>query len=188
MGLTPTKHVLGLDLSLTSTGMAMIEGGKLVGVDSVKTKGKRADTIEDRAKRLRHIADVIVEFVRADQTDLIVIEAPSYGSRFGSAHDRSGLWWIVTEALITAGFQVALVAPQTRAKYATGAGNSKKDIVLAHVIERYVSETTPRISNDDEADAVALAAMGARFLGEPVEDELPEANLAAMSGAQWPTS
>ena len=84
---------------------------------------------------------------------------------------------------------VATVAPSTRAKYITGDGRAKKDVVLAFAIEQYVRESGPRIVNDDVADATGLAAMGARHLGEPLEvRSISDDQLAAMDGAKWPTT
>lgn len=183
-------NVIGIDLSLTSTGLACIRAGRIDRLVNIKTTGKKSDTWADRAERLRHIGNEIAVEVEFEDPDLIVIEAPSYGSRFGSAHDRSGLWWSVVQPLLVGldPIPVAMVAPQTRAKYGTGAGNSKKDVVFAHVKERYQSLTDQSIKNDDLADALLLAAMGSRFLDFPVEPvDPPQANLAALGGVLWPS-
>lgn len=179
--------VIGLDLSLTSTGGCLTIGGRVQEMWSIPTTGKKSATLEQRADRLGSIANRVIEYVKGDDTDLVVIEGPSYGSRFGSPHDRSGLWWLVVRDVLLEGVPVAVVAPQARAKYGTGSGGSKKDVVLAHVIERY-ADVAPKPKNDDEADALLLASMGSRHLGFPVEPgELPEANLASLDGVAWPT-
>ena len=181
---------LGLDLSLTSTGIALVRDGRLAEVGNVKTKGKVGDSLAVRADRLRGVLSHIeLGFVRSLDLDIVVIESPSYGSSFGSAHDRSGLWWLVSDLCHRSDIPVATVSPPGRAKYITGSGKTKdKEVVLAHAIERYVVDGGPRIVNDDVADAVGLADMGARWLGEPVvPDELmPAVNLEAMGGAAWP--
>lgn len=181
-------RVIGLDLSLTSTGIALIENGRLTDVGNVKSKGRKTDTYADHLKRIDMIVDDVVLFwYRENLPDLAVLESPSYGSRFGSAHERAGLWWATYAALSVAGIPIATVAPPTRAKYITGDGRAKKDVVLAHAIEAYVRDSGPRITNDDIADATGLAAMGARHLGEPVEvRSISDGQLAAMDGAKWP--
>ena len=70
-------------------------------------------------------------------------------------------------------------------KHATGKGNAGKDEVLLAVSRRYPHAP---IVNNDQADAVALAAMGARLLGEPVEDSLPKAHLDALAKIALPAS
>lgn len=182
--------VIGIDLSLTSTGVAIAQHGLLKEVRNIKSKGKKGDSLTSRHQRLEQIL-LEITFVNADYdmtTPFVVIESPSYGSKFGSPHDRSGLWWKIVSFFEGMDMPVATVSPQGRAKYATGRGNSKKDVVLAHVVERYTNERIHIGNNDDIADAVVLAAMGSRHLGFPVEThDLPTANLEAMSGAAWPS-
>ena len=183
----PIIRVAGLDLSLTSTGMCFAEQGTIVELRTVKSKGRRSDTLADRRERLFAIANEVVDAVNQFQPGLVVVEAPSYGSRFGSAHDRSGLWWLIVGALLQ-DFPVALVSPQGRAKYGTGAGNSKKDVVEAFVREVYQDLCPRRIANDDEADALLCAAMGSRQLGVPLEAVRPsDRSLEALEGVLWPS-
>lgn len=189
--------VVGLDLSLTSSGIAGIEPhtlgfssvqSRITMLKTVKSTGKKGDGLAARQRRLYGAGNEIVDLVTLFNPDLVVIEAPSYGSKFGSPHDRSGLWWIVVNALGYAGFPVAEVSPQGRAKYGTGKGNAKKDVVEAFVRESYQEIAPRRIANNDEADAILLAAMGARYLGYPVELRgLPVAAADALGGVSWPT-
>lgn len=183
-----SRFVVGIDLSLTATGLAEynLDTG-LFQCETFGTKGKRSDTYAMRGDRISGMAEHIVNWATAGERDpsLVVVEGPSYGSQNGSQHDRSGLWWLVVSELLARDIPVLVVPPRTRAKYATGNGNSGKDVVLAHVIEQYGDFMDEcRIANDNEADAVAMAAMGARYLGEPQEESLPETNLAAMEGVE----
>lgn len=179
--------VAALDLSLTSTGMAYVQNGRLVEVGNVKSKGKKTDTYDDHLQRIIAVANQVVPWVLGhDELDLVVIESPSFGSKFGNPHERSGLWWEVYKGVRQVA-PIATVAPPTRAKYITGSGRSDKEVVLAHAIHYYVRDDGPTIPNHDIADAVGLAAMGARWLGEPVElHPMDKANLEAMDGAKWP--
>lgn len=173
--------MVGVDLSLTGTGLSRFVAGR-IDTDLIKTIGRKTDTLQDRSERLTGIAHDVRTFALA--ASLIVIEAPSYGSKHGAQHDRSGLWWLVVNDLIQSGHEVATVSPQGRAKYATGKGNADKDSVLASAIRRYPDAM---ITNNNVADAVILGAMGKRRLGEPVEEyELVSTALDAMSGVAWP--
>lgn len=180
--------VLGLDLSLTSTGVCLIHPeGALT--KAIKSKGKKGASVSDTCQRLANIVYDTEQTFRREGPywpDLAVIEAPSYGSHTGSQHERGGLWWAVADMLWGLGIPIATVSPKGRAKYATGKGNTGKDEVLAAAIKRYVQFD---ITSNDVADAVILAAMGRRHLNEPIDsavDSLP-ACLAAMSGATWPS-
>lgn len=178
-------NVLGLDLSLTSTGVARVSQGRIIGTSSIRTAGKKGDDLLARGNRLNSIQRQIEQDVWVFNPELVVIEAPSYGSQHGAQHDRSGLWWLVVDYLIGAGIPIATVSPNGRAKYGTGKGNSPKDQVLAAVCKRHPEV---EIRGNDEADALILACMGSRKLGRPIEDELPLTHLAAMDGAYWPAS
>lgn len=181
--------VVGIDLSLTATGLADLDldSGQFSNVDTYGTKGKRGDKYAERGNRLRGMTDYIVSWACAGPLDpsLVVIEGPALGNTKGSQFDRSGLWWLVVDEFLRTNIPVLVVPPKTRAKYATGNGNAGKDVVVAHVVETYVPLLNGfGIGNDNEADAVVLAAMGARYLGYPVEEELPQSNLDAMTGVE----
>ena len=186
-------RVIGADLSLTSTGLALINNGHFEATANFKSKGKRGDGYPEWCRRIEAMSTDVTRKLNLwwvlEAVDLLVIESPSHGSTFGNPHERAGLWWDVYRWAFDKEIPVATVAPATRAKYLTGSGRSDKKVVLAHAIERYVQLDTPRITNDDIADAVGLADMGARWLGEPlVPDELmPAANMESMKGAKWPS-
>jgi crossover junction endodeoxyribonuclease RuvC len=180
------KHpsVAGLDLSLTSTGIAVIDGPN-VATFRITSKGTKTDTVAQRAQRLIDLTDRITECIPVD-VDLIVLEAPSLGqARQAGEHLRAGLWWYLVAWLSQMGDDrlVVEVPPANLKRYATGRGNSPKDQVLAAVVKRY---SRIEITGNDIADAVVLAAMGARRLGFPIEASLPVANLAALDKINWP--
>lgn len=183
--------VVGVDISMTSTGVATIRVGrsKPLSVQTFKSAGKRLASWFSRRNRLYDLANRVVDAVNAEKPDLVVIEGPSYGSNLAGKHDISGLWWIISGPLM-ADYPVLIVAPKARAKYATGDGNAGKDVVRAHVTETYTDLLDGlRFRNDDECDATALAAMGARIEGQPIEDlhgkVLTGAKLAAMDKVTW---
>lgn len=179
-------RVVGLDLSLTSTGVAVVDDDPertvpMVTVRRITSSGKATATLAERRERLQLLTAKVVD--AAWPCDLALIEGPSFGQhRQGGQHDRAGLWWLVVNALRGCDVPVVEAPPSVRAKYATGAGNASKDAVLAAVVRRYPDVD---VRGNDEADALVLAAMGARFLGNPI-DALPQVHLAAMGKVHWP--
>lgn len=175
--------VLGLDLSLTGTGIARV-GGEGVELLTTVRPGKRTSH-----ERIEYILMEIHDAQRGQSIDLVVIEGPSYGSQAGQSghHERAGLWWLVTQGLYAVRRSYAVVAPTARAKYATGNGRAGKLAVLAAVRERYGHLTRGRIRNDNEADALTLAAMGVDHLGGHLAD-VPPINRAALIKANWPAT
>jgi Holliday junction resolvasome RuvABC endonuclease subunit len=138
--------VVGLDLSLTATGVART-GAVRNGTFTVKSKGKKTDTLIERADRLADIVDDISLLI--PHGAVIVIETPAYNQTGGSHHDRSGLWWLVVDKLIDMNHdhQFHEVSTTQVKKYATGKGNASKMEVMAAAIKRYPEFD---IANDNE--------------------------------------
>jgi crossover junction endodeoxyribonuclease RuvC len=184
--------VIGLDLSLTCAGVAVATQDGAV-TDRITSKPVPAASLADRTSRIDQLVDRVME--HATGADLVIIEGPSLGQqRQGGTHDRAGFWWLVAWRLWVRGYTVVEVPPATRTRYATGRGNASKDDVLSAVIRRYPHVD---VNGNDEADALILAAMGARFLGHPLErpvpgrplfpgSPLPKTCLAAMDAVTWP--
>ena len=169
-----SAKVLGLDLSLTCTGVA---GATWTAPLKPPARLRGTD-------RLLWIRREITEQWTSG-VDLVAIEGPSYGnqgqSRQSGHHERAGLWWIVRCALATRSIPVAVVPPATLKRYATGRGTADKSaMVLAAARHFSWYEGT-----EDEADALMLAAMAADFLGEPMT-KMPAANRAALDKVEWP--
>jgi crossover junction endodeoxyribonuclease RuvC len=120
----PAPVVVGLDLSLTATGVATSSGTKIV--DSTGHKG---DTLDQRRTRLIGMTERIINEV-TPLADLVVIEAPAFSRTQGAMHDRSGLWWLVVAALHDGLANVTEVAPTALKKYITGKGNALRALGL----------------------------------------------------------
>ena len=182
--------VIGIDPSLTGTGVAVIhtDDHLVIETSTLVTKPSGA-TLTNRLMRLRTIVREVDRWAlmldSADtRADLVVIEAPSLGqARQGGTLDRHGLWWLILDRLYTLDIPVVAVTPAARAKYATGKGNAAKDAVLLAVARRWPQAP---VTNNNEADAVVLAAMGADWLGSPVGD-VPKAHRDALAKVAWPT-
>jgi crossover junction endodeoxyribonuclease RuvC len=173
--LTPHRGTgaVGIDLSLASTGLADAAGSVL----RVQTKPTRgADPLTDTLARLERITGAVRQW--AVLAELVTIEGPSYGQgRQGGEHARAGLWWAVVRTLVDNGHRIIVVPPATLKTYATGKGNASKDTVLAAVVKRYPAHD---VTGNDVADAVTLAAIGARILGRPIDDPMPKTHLRAL--------
>jgi Holliday junction resolvasome RuvABC endonuclease subunit len=169
--------VVGIDLSLTATGVAAFGDYTDPIAGTVKSAADDG-TVYGFTSRCHTIATAIRETVGNVNPDLIIIEGLSYHSKSSSIDKIHASWWIVQDNLERAGWRAAhKVSPNQRAKYATGKGNASKDAVLIETVKRYPDLN---IRNNNEADAVILAAMGMRALGHPVEPSLPQAHLEAV--------
>ena len=185
------RYAVGLDLSLTGSGVAVISlhtGQVALGL--VETKGTAKARLDQTLDRLQVALAGIAAYVPAERS-VIVIEAPSLGSQNGKSHERAGLWWRTAGLLHSRGHIVTQAYPRTRAKYAAGhlpvkntrKGPDKNEVVAALAAEH----PHLHLSNDNIADAFALACIGARHLGAPIDSSTPQ-RVQATAAVRWPTT
>lgn len=188
MSIYPFGQVIGLDTSMTSTGTAAIvtsdpwSGDGAVG--GIRTKrhrsAKKSDGWDDLDRRITSITASVLDWAhvhRGGLPALVLIEEPTYGAPGASSHERSGLWWTLYRAFRERNCTVVGINSTHRKMYATGYGNgpnASKDSVLAAAIKRYQQID---IRGNDEADAVILMALGMRWLGAPIDGDLPKSHL-----------
>lgn len=170
-------RVIGIDPSLTATGVADADGA-LFTITSKPDDG----TVADRARRIATITAHLRPH-RLTDAHLVVIEGPAF-SRQGHAwvHLRAGLWWRIVGLLHSAGVPVAEVTPTALKKYATGKGNADKSDMRMALYKRAGLD----VPSDDEVDAWWLRQMGLAHLGDPDAVPLPQTHLSALDKVVWP--
>jgi Holliday junction resolvasome RuvABC endonuclease subunit len=144
--------IMGLDLSLTSTGVSI--GGLTTSIRS-KNKG---------SERLLEIRNEILALAQEAGVQIVAIEGYSYASRHSQAHSIGELGGVVRVALRELGVTVVVIPPTCRAKFATGKGNSGKSEVMSAI-----SAKTGIIwsggDGNDRCDAWILEQMTLTYLG-----------------------
>jgi Holliday junction resolvasome RuvABC endonuclease subunit len=181
-------RIIGLDLSLTAPGYCVVdprEFGKYppeaqkvsitTGVLQPQGRGlDRMDWICRQVLRLLPAADA------TGHAEVVVyIEGFSFGSKGAALYEIAGLGYIVRLALQYRGVKVVEVAPSQLKRFATGAGNAKKEIIIREVFKRWKFEA----ATNDEADAYVLGRIGMCVAGldQPTTAEQREV-LAALRG------
>ena len=149
-------RIVGLDISLTSTGCADWWDGQRRSLSHGRA-GKVTDTLRQRAARIAESADDTVDWVMSAHPDRVLVEAHTFAAKGGSQHDRSGLWWTVVGRLIYNDIPVIEVSPSSLKQFATGKGNATKDQVLLAVARRHPDI---EFTTNDEADAITLVDIG----------------------------
>lgn len=187
----PFTAIIGIDPSLSSTGLARIEDGRCV----TATRSSKApptalkDDWNLRDDRLGALVESVISWVLVDGATpaetLVVMETPAYSRLVGHSHDRSGLWWRLFSKLRREGCAMLPLTPQHRMKYATGKGAAQKDLVLAAAIRRYPEVD---ITGNDVADAVLLADIAARLNGRPLCDGVPKSCWPLAKMPAFPTA
>lgn len=167
--------IAGLDLSLTSTGLACPDGTLI----TVRSKSTSYD-LSERKKRLDGIYTKIMQAITSEGAlDMLVIEGPSMAQQHtGSLTDRYGLWWRIVGAALAAGIDVVELPPTTLKKFATGSGAANK-VSMALALSNRAGLS---ISDDNQVDAAWLRYAGHQIIGKPLL-ELPIIQQAAL--AKW---
>lgn len=178
--------VVGIDPSLTNTGIAILADGHPEIITSTGIGGHDGDNYRTRSRRIRAVAQRTLRYI-PQTADIVVIEGPAYAARFGNAFDRAGLWHGIYAALDHRNTPIAIVAPKTRASWATGNGNADKTMVTAAVHEWWPNYRDD-ITDGDRADALVLAAIGAHHHGEPMPFEPKPRHTTGLEAVQWPTA
>lgn len=159
-------RVIGLDLSLTSTGVALPDG-------SVRRITVKAVGVE----RLVRIADAVRRLAVAD---LAVIEGYAFGRQNQAAH-LGELGGVIRVSLFGLGVPYVEVPPALLKKFATGKGNASKEDMLVAAVKRLGYDG----ASNDEADALWLRAAALDAYGLPVA-EMPRDQRAVLGKVDWP--
>lgn len=168
MGDPVAPVVVGLDLSLTATGVAHVDG-------STETYRPANDKSSNAGlDRICEIRTAVTAVTSDLDLELVVLEGLAF-----DAHDtnrwQAQLTGIVRASLFDRGIPFMVVSPGSLKKYATGNGSAGKPEVL--------NAAQKRLGYDgylhDEADALWLRAIGWALLEVPVVD-LPQTHRDAL--------
>ena len=163
--------IMGLDLSLTSTGICM-------GDDNCVAY----HSYDEDTDRLRDIRDFVIGLCIENDVKCVVMEGYSFGSR-NRAHALGELGGVMKVAFDEAWIPYVVVPPTSRAKFATGRGNAGKAEVVSAVSFRTQRSWSGK-GIDDRIDAWVLREMGLQRLGQS-EYEWPVDNVKALDGIEW---
>ena len=175
--------VIGLDLSLTGPGLALIEEpwGKhdpvrpiALTMDRVpRGEAQRGLILKEAAEAVGHLA---AESTKRHMFRVACMEALLLQSGSGKAPERAAFWWMVRAQLELRGFEVVSVHPTSRrsiamddaarAEWRNAPKHQKaaagKRAVLASVRRRWPGVVLP---DDNAADALVCAEVGAHRAG-----------------------
>jgi hypothetical protein len=172
--------VVGLDLSLTNSGVTVIRDGE-IDLHQVRSPAPGDSSVLAVWERIRYSAIRVVRLVPPES--VVVVEWASYASKFGQPDERNAHRWLTAGTLASRGCRVLKVSPKTRAKYAADDGGADKKQVLAAMRARHPGLV---IADDNVADSLALAAMGARHLGRPIDGVPSKQQTEVMRTLRWP--
>jgi crossover junction endodeoxyribonuclease RuvC len=138
---------VGIDPSLTSTGIALIENGQMqTGLLSPPFKGP---------ERLSWFYDEFVTLIGRNGPTIVALEGYAFGAK-AQHHALGELGGVLRLALHRTGQPFLVVPPTTLKKFATGKGNADKSAVSKELFKRFRVD----LNRNDEVDAAGLAIVG----------------------------
>ena len=164
-------NILGLDLSLTSTGVCIGDD------ECVAYHSDSEDT-----QRLTDIRNYVLGTCLEENIKCVIMEGYSYGSR-SRAHALGELGGVMKVAFDEAWIPFVIVPPTSRAKFATGRGNAGKAEVISAVSYRTSRHWSGK-GVEDRIDAWVLREMGLQRLGQSQYLWSAE-NLKALDNIDW---
>lgn len=144
--------LLGLDISLTSTGYSI--NGE-TGIIATKAKGP---------ERLSIVNKTVLQLCLEEEINCVLLEGYSFASRNSQAHSIGELGGCIRMTLWECSIPYIEIPPTSRAKFATGKGNSGKTEVISSVSSK-TGKVFSGSGADDECDAWILEQMGLQKLG-----------------------
>ena len=143
-----TPRVLGVDLSLTSTGLCLPCG--------------ETRTLENKLRgwdRIMYIVSETSQVLSYDEPTHIGLEGYAMGAK-GRVFDIAELGGIMKLLFLSEGFPIVLIPPMSLKVYACGKGNAKKEFVMKEIKARWGRSFV----SSDKADAFALQQYALDYL------------------------
>lgn len=152
---------LGLDLSLVASGVVVLENGKILKQQLIKSKPVGDKPIAE-LKRIQKIVEEIELIVGEFMPTIAIIENLAFSIRATSSLTQlAGLSFLVRDMLTNYHIPFYLCAPTTLKRFATGKGNSEKDHMILSAYKTYGVDNI----DNNVADALFLAKIGSAMAG-----------------------
>ncbi len=186
---------VGVDPSLTSTGVGVLVDGELKGYGRYGRRGHHGESYRTRSNRIRRLrTEVWKAATVAGLPDLVVMEEHPYAVTVSASEfDRSGLWHLIFEAFDAREIPVMVVANTKGKAWVTGAGHASKLDMIGVIDQWYAGQMYKPLAAwrknenaDDVADALGYATIGAYKLGDPLPFEPKERHRTALELLPWP--
>lgn len=157
------KIILGIDASITSTGLAIINGetGEVIAYDRLPIKTKDFDG--DEMKKIQYIAHTCLELCQSYEVTHIGIEDSYVGKYQGTGKQLARLYGGIVTLLRENGYTLIYTyQPSNWRKILTGVGKSKEGAfnwVREHIIDigEYNDNDKSKDKNSDMGDAIGIA-------------------------------
>lgn len=148
-------RVLGVDPSLSCTGVALIDDGKVTHLELIRTNDK--SPIEERLEKIYSSFRLIVEKLKPE---LVVFEDQYGGRNMQSTIKLVQARAVMALAATQCGCKIGRITPTAVKKAVAFYGNASKEDIIRNISMRYPEFallSSKFKKRDDLADAVAIA-------------------------------
>jgi crossover junction endodeoxyribonuclease RuvC len=155
VNLDNNKLYVGIDASFSGTGVIIINNEfKIIEQRLIGTKKK--DDIYDIEHRMLYIVKALECLLKyKDDIKLVLIEGLSYGSTGDGAAQLAALNYFIRIFLLQNNIPYSDVSPNKLKQFASGKGQSKKNMMLKEVYKRWGED----FEDDNICDAYCLARL-----------------------------
>lgn len=179
------QAVIGIDPSLTSAGLAVLRlrDGVVTG-ETIRVRPPGKLTGHERMDAQRNAIISEIRALGIQWQDLLIVIERAIPQRQAFALENLGLWWLITHTLWANGVEYAQVMANSAKKYITGNGHAEKDEIMVALFKRFQA-LAQAITNNDTADAMVFAIMGADRVGWPIP-HVPKDQRKSLATGIWP--
>jgi len=162
--------ILGVDGSLTSSGLCVLDDTKVIDTNTIPTYDLRG------VSRLVYIKKIIRGYLEAHKPDVVVVEGPAMGVKGGRVFDMGEMYGLIKMESCRVCKDVIQVAPTSMKKFITGKGNAKKPQIRDALLTKWDID----IDQEDIADATGLALFAYYTTHKRLCRSLPEEQRKAL--------
>ena len=151
--------ILGLDLSLSSTGWNLItHENTVLGYDKICTNAKKNTEFE----RIYIIANEIKELIEVNSVDVVVAENQFFGGNARTGLTLSKLMGAIIYVCMESEVKIELLTPTQARKLLSGDGKLKKEQIANFIRENYIdlgefSDKAGKGKNSDLYDSLVVS-------------------------------
>jgi len=155
--------ILGLDLSLTGSGVVLLNEDNIELELLIKSKPPEEKNNLSEIERISKIKDKIISVIKEHKPDLVSIEGMAFMVRNATSLTQlSFLNYSIREYLWKNNIKFLIVSPKSLKKFITGNGNADKEEMMMTLFSKYHIVTT----DDNISDACALGIVGRTLLNK----------------------
>lgn len=170
-----TVDVLGLDLSLSASGVVTADGARTTLTPPTKDTTDRLEWYYRQFYALVQDLDVLNTVLMVEQP---FVMGKAHGNTTLDLGEMYGAFRLATKRFVR---RIVWVPPATLKVYATGSGSATKPDLRVELFKRAGLD----VKDDNQVDAWWLRAMGLDRFGAPPL-ALPQSHRRALANIKWP--